>query len=319
MNHIPLAFSPLDEADGKPWRRYMLAVFPVAAAVSRLVWRVSGAKGSSSFQRSKTWRRLWYWNRRIGRLPRLSSSNKIRTVGSGLKIDADLSRLTDCFAYVFGVGEFEIGPFFERVSGKRPVVLDIGANVGTTSLAFAAARPDGVVFAFEPGSAIRGVLTRNLQINDLHNVTVVPVALGDEVATFALVQAMAGNPGSSFLSQPSQSAGASADVVSTQRLDDWAGSRSDVSFIKMDVEGFEVKVIRGGAETIRRCRPIIVAEVHAAALERQGSSRQELLQTLSGLGYTCCALEAGRPVAYRAEHFGSGEIHNVVAFPTDPR
>ena len=249
----------------------------------------------------------------MGRLPRLLGSPRVRSVGSGLKMHVDLSRLTDCFAYVYGIGEFEIAPFFERVAGKRPVVLDIGSNVGTAAMAFARARPDGVVFAFEPMAAVRGVLSKNLEINQLNNVTVVPIALGDEVATFDLIQERAGNPGSSFLSRSSE---VSAHVVSTQRLDDWAGSRSDVSFIKIDVEGFEARVIRGGAETIRRCRPIIVAEVHAAALERQGGSSEELLRTLSELGYTCCELQAGRPVPYRAEHFRPGEIHNVVGFPT---
>ena len=235
MSTSRIAFSPLNEADGAPWRRVLLATFPAAAVMSRLAWSVSAARLSTSGQRTNTWQRLWHWNRRIGRLPRQSSVTRVRHVGSGLRMHVDLSRLTDCFAYVYGVGEFEIAHVFEKFAGRSPVVLDIGANVGTTTLAFAKARPEGVVFAFEPSSAIRSVLSQNVQINHLTNVTVVPVALGDEVANFELIQERAGNPGSSFLSAASSTQTTSADVVSTQRLDAWAGSRSDVSFIKMDV------------------------------------------------------------------------------------
>ena len=78
-----------------------------------------------------------------------------------------------------------------------------------------------------------------------------------------------------------------------------------------------MKVLRGGVDTIRRCRPVIVAEVHGSALERQRSSQTELLQTFVDLGYTCCVLQDGRVVPYHAEHFNADEIHNVIAVPAE--
>jgi hypothetical protein len=57
------------------------------------------------------------------------------------------------------------------------------------------------------------------------------------------------------------------------------------NFIKVDVEGFEPRVIRGLAGTIRHHRPLIYTEMVQLHLERAGSSAKELIETLSDLGY----------------------------------
>jgi FkbM family methyltransferase len=305
-----LGFAPLDPEDGRPWRPLTVAISPVVAFLSRHAWSGSRARLSTRYYESGLWRRLWYWNRRLGRIPRATTVHVDATVGLGLRMKLDLSRLTDCFAYVFGIGEFDVLPIFDKLASEAPVVLDIGANVGTTTIAFARARPRGRVFAFEPSHAMRSSLEANVSINGLRNVEIVPIGLGDEASTFVLVEEMPGNPGSSYLSGASDGAG---ERVATKRLDDWLGSGTSVDFIKMDVEGFEKKVLLGAERTLRMWHPKIVLELNGPALERQGTSRGEVVAFLAALGYRCFIFEEGELVHYDPSGFDNNQVHNIVA------
>jgi hypothetical protein len=55
--------------------------------------------------------------------------------------------------------------------------------------------------------------------------------------------------------------------------------------MKIDAEGEEVKILRGGRETILKNKPFMCLEVNDAALNRTGTSRQELLGLLHEYGY----------------------------------
>jgi len=58
-----------------------------------------------------------------------------------------------------------------------------------------------------------------------------------------------------------------------------------ITFVKIDVEGFETRVLRGMSRTLDRWRPMITTEVLAEWLERAGSSVDELFELMSSLGY----------------------------------
>jgi FkbM family methyltransferase len=72
------------------------------------------------------------------------------------------------------------------------------------------------------------------------------------------------------------------------RLDDYFFNRLD--FIKLDVEGMEIRALRGAMEVIKRFKPVLWVEVNVGALEMQGTSEWELKTLLEGdLGYRCKA------------------------------
>lgn len=142
--------------------------------------------------------------------------------------------------------------FLSKSGVENPVVLDIGANIGLYSEAIREIAPQATVFAFEPSSIARKKLEERF-IGD-KSVNVVPLALGIKNSRETL---WSDTPGSGLASLTKRrlkhfdidySQAESVDVVT---LDQWTNStKVDPNLIKMDVEGHELDVLRGGLNTL---------------------------------------------------------------------
>ena len=158
---------------------------------------------------------------------------------------------------------------------ERPkgVVVDVGASFGSWSLALAPVATG--VLAFEPQSAIFDLLCRSISLNQARTITACRRAVGDEVGRATILKP--------DLDAPANFGGVVSlcDVPTFVPTEEVAVTTLDrecvgleVSLIKVDVEGYEERVLRGAAETIARCRPLLAVErIHehtdTAALERQ--------------------------------------------------
>lgn len=124
------------------------------------------------------------------------------------------------------------------------VALDIGAHVGLWSMHLV--KVFNAVHAFEPVSWHRECFMKNVVGATLH-----PIALGN-------------TNGMANLAYTSENTGMthidSTGPVSTEirRLDEFA--ITDIDFIKIDVEGYELFVLEGALETIKKCKPIMCIE-----------------------------------------------------------
>lgn len=133
-------------------------------------------------------------------------------------------------------------------------VVDAGAYIGdlTVPLSRIAKR----VYAFEPNEEVREILKYNLQINKCHNVEVLPYALGDTQGALKYkavdTQLLTDAPGGTQFGDPSGDA--VAEMVSLDSLN------LSPAFIKADVEGMEIPLLAGAAETLRRTRATIFCE-----------------------------------------------------------
>jgi FkbM family methyltransferase len=150
-------------------------------------------------------------------------------------------------------------------------IVEVGANMGghTVGLAKAAAARGEEMAVFEPQPVIFQNLCANLALNGLHNVRAWPFACGDETGTLSFPRqdyGRLGNFGGVSMSDTGEEPG--RVTVPCVRLDDFLGEEA-VALIKIDVEGFELAVLRGADETLRSHRPILYVENDRAAQSKE--------------------------------------------------
>ena len=169
------------------------------------------------------------------------------------KHDAFVGRSFELYGE-FSEGEVEV---FRQLVRPGMVVLDIGANIGAHTLFFArAVGASGVVHAFEPQRIVYQALAANVALNSLTNVHCHQAILGERQGTL-LVPPIDYTQANNFggLELGGWSTGEPVQVV---RLDDLGIERCD--FMKLDVEGMELDVLRGARALLRRCGPLLYVE-----------------------------------------------------------
>ncbi len=139
--------------------------------------------------------------------------------------------------------------------------IDAGANIGFHSLMLAAARPQLDIVAFEPHPKLQRLLEANIRANGFRHLTAEPLALSDRdgVMPFYLNQ----SDMSASLEQSFDSNHAGVVCVPVTGLDTYLARRGGTPgrfLMKVDVEGHEPAFFAGAAETLRCCRPDIIAE-----------------------------------------------------------
>jgi FkbM family methyltransferase len=166
---------------------------------------------------------------------------------------------------------------------KGDTAIDIGGNLGFFVLILNELVGDsGKIYSFEPSKKLYHKLASTIKINNLQNVTLVNIALGESEESTTLHY----NPKQSGLSSIiSDFEGNSlSEEIKITTLDNFSKKLSGrVSFIKIDTEGYEPQVLRGAKELIKRDRPTIYIELGG---DHQKSSL-EALQVLKELDYHC--------------------------------
>lgn len=147
--------------------------------------------------------------------------------------------------------------------------LDIGANVGFYSLLAGRLVGElGHVHSFEPLPRNLAYLNRHVDLNRLRNLTVHPLALSEgPERTMSFAKSI--NPSSGhLLAERSAETSIEVSVKSLDML--W---KENVfltpSVIKIDVEGAEASVLRGGEEMLRTCRPVILLAGHGTDMQER--------------------------------------------------
>jgi FkbM family methyltransferase len=172
-------------------------------------------------------------------------------------------------------GEFD---FFKEVINSGDIVLDIGAYIGTHTVFFAQQVGTlGKVLAFEPQRSSFQLLNTNLTLNALYNTHCFQAGLSDEIGVIKLPVA---DPyeGRNYggLSIEGYQQGEELSILTIDSL-----HLKQCDHIKIDVEGMEAKVLRGGRETIKRLRPILYVE------NNDVDKSSEIIQLLLEMNYDC--------------------------------
>ncbi len=167
------------------------------------------------------------------------------------------------------------------------VVVDAGAHAGQ----FAKMAPRGSIYAFEPAPYARSVMAPALRLSGLRNIMVIAAGLSDAPGELTLHTTVKPSGslgfGTAHLGQDDGLSPAVNQTVSLVTLDDFVRVRNfeRLDFIKADVEGWELHVLRGAGATLRRFLPALMLEVDDAFLMRAGDSAPTLFEWLAEIGY----------------------------------
>jgi FkbM family methyltransferase len=197
------------------------------------------------------------------------------------------------------------------------VAIDVGAHIGTVTIPMMRMLgPDGLLFAFEPDPEVFACLKANMDkeradTNLVAEAYCFRAALGEKIGTGQFTRNRNNYGASGLLYDLPDGAGYENFEVTIGTLDDLQevidGRR--ISLIKIDCEGSEIDVIRGGFELINLYRPVLFVETNSTAFEMRSINYQEFLQEIEHLGYEI--------TFFPAEWVADGHLpHDLLAIPT---
>ena len=252
------------------------------------------------------------------------ANDSVRVIRKGLRWELDLSEGIDLAIFAFGQFENETAKALAGIVKPGAIVLDIGANIGAHTLPLARlVGPTGKVYAFEPTQYAFDKLKQNLALNS----ELINRVVAEQIR---LTRPGAYDPGEIYSSwkvvghearhHKHLGIAKSSEGAKSVTLDEYCQNAGlqKVDFIKLDVDGFEVEVIKGGISTLRQFRPPICMELSPYVLEERETSAEELLSELRGCGYQLVDLKSRDKVTRQdgrlRTEIPDGSGINVLAF-----
>ena len=220
-------------------------------------------------------------------------------VDRSIKMEVDPSKSIGAAFYWMGIHELNEWRFLNGFLTPNMVFLDVGANQGEFSLFAAKRLTGGQVFAFEPVSIFYEKLNNNVIKNKFTNITTfqfglsdasrqVPVYMGQEVTVEneGLASVFQSSDRSRFIQQ-----------IDLKVLDEIVHSLEvpRIDFIKIDVEGSELMVLKGSRKTLQQYTPWVMLEISNDTYRSAGYSVNDVREFFNSIGYSLYTIgRAGR-------------------------
>ena len=167
--------------------------------------------------------------------------------------------------------EKHIDTQFQKYVKQGTLAIDIGGHIGTHTLSLSRlVGPRGKVHVFEPQAKLFTELVLNMDLNSCQNVIFHRKALGDKKDIIEMNPTNKENEGNTLV-------GKGGDKVQMEKLDDL--QLTNISLIKIDVEGLEEKVIEGAMQTISTQKPVLIIEIWS------DEKVLDKIQKIESLGY----------------------------------
>lgn len=200
-----------------------------------------------------------------------------------LRLNANLYDYNDWKAY-WGLKEKERENLYALASNAKTVV-DIGTNNGWVlmNLAAAVAKNNGFAYGFEPHPDTFKRCMRNILESKLINCKVFNMGCGENDSTLVMTQVIESNSGQNrIVNDPDQLQSSQYRNVKVKvtRLDKQLEMVEKIDLIKIDVEGFELHVLKGADSILRKHRPAIFIEINDPLLKLNNTSGAEVINFL---------------------------------------
>lgn len=166
-------------------------------------------------------------------------------------------------------------------------ILDIGAHLGLFSATCSQLTGEqGKIICFEPTPGTFAILKETLRLNHCNNVTALQAAVSSKEgkATF-YVSETAGCNSNSLVKNKSDREASGYDVRLVTIDSIVAEYSVNPSLIKIDAEGAELDVLKGGAKTFAQHKPILILGLHPAFINQKGDSLEAIWELLANQRY----------------------------------
>ena len=212
---------------------------------------------------------------------------------NGILYELDLSESIDASLYYSGVYELETLKCLQQCIQPDMIVFEIGANIGSHSFEIAKLLQAGAgkVYCFEPTDYAFQKLLHNHSLNNFHNMVFEKIALSDHEGCSTIIPTSSLDTmafTASWDIKNGVSKNATEQQILFKTLDNYVQEHNipRIDMLKVDVDGYELKIIKGGAQTISQYTPVIIIELSECMLHYIGDTLEELLAVLQHLGYT---------------------------------
>jgi FkbM family methyltransferase len=206
---------------------------------------------------------------------------KIKRI-NGILFRLDLRQVIDASLFFSNTYEESEEHLIDSIVTTGMYVIDIGANFGYHTFRMAKlVGPKGKVLAVEPTSWAFDKLMINAKLNPtIKNIRYLKIALAEKDLGRHLTKIT-----SSY--QINGKEEKSKEVFEMRKLDTvvFENKFTHIDFIKLDVDGYEAKVLRGATKTVSRLRPTILIEITPAALENNHDSYLNVVKFFEQYNY----------------------------------
>jgi len=185
-----------------------------------------------------------------------------------IKIGEKIYTVTSDDNYLEAMGnnfEPHMVQLFQALIGPNDVVADIGANIGLTAILFSSIVKK--VYAFEPSPSTYRILLENLDRASVTRAEVVNLGLGHKEETLTITFAVNNRSGGYVSDKICPEIGHVTEEIRIDTLDHYFADKEPPTFLKIDVEGFEQNVIKGGGAFLLKQKPIVVMEMNHFCLD----------------------------------------------------
>lgn len=230
---------------------------------------------------------------------------------NGIKMELNISNLVDHCVY-FSTDEKAFDKFISYLK-PTDTVIDIGANIGYTTLLFSKACPNGNIISIEPSKELFQTINNHLLLNKTKNVKSFHVGLGESEKTVQLYKVSENNSGMNRVFEGEDIPFNSESII-IRPLDNVVRENgiTKIDALKIDVEGYEYNVLKGAYNTLKTLAPILLIEVDDHNLKEQHSSPDQLFKFLFDLNYSVFEADTLRKIELEKDY---SDVHfDVICF-----
>lgn len=209
-----------------------------------------------------------------------------------IKYSLNLSEGIDLSIFIFGNFQNTITDLERYNLPKEMLVFDIGANIGSITLKLAAKYTASKIYSFEPTDYAYFKLLKNIELNPLLSERIKPIKLffSDKPQEHKDLEVYSSWKIDNLSNTAHPLHGGNkqqARQVTITILDKYCKENmiDHLDFIKIDTDGHELSILKGGEATINEFRPIIVFEMGQYLLNERSISFDEYFRFFEKIGY----------------------------------